>query len=130
MVRNFPVNNMRQITVVIDGGGAVITTGVKAYLSMPVAGFLMKWRILSVDAAATAGAIVIDIWKDSYTNYPPDVADSITASDKPTVTASNAKAEGTALTGWIRTFAAGDVFAFNVDSVATFTKVALTLEFN
>lgn len=123
-----PVNGMRQVTLVIDGGGVAITTGVKGYISLPVAGVWKKWRILSIDGAITSGSIVIDIWKDSYTNYPPVVADTITASDKPTLTTAT-KSEGIALTGWIKTFAAGDVIGFNVDSATSVTKVSLTLEF-
>jgi hypothetical protein len=131
MVTIYPAPTRRQVTLVIDGAGASITTGVKGYISMPVAGVWKKWRLLSIDAAgpATAGAIVVDIWKDTYTNFPPTVADTITAADKPTIPATNAKAEGTALTGWIKAFNIGDIIGFNVDSATTVTKVALTLEF-
>jgi len=118
----------RQITLIIDGGGSVITTGVKGFLSTPVAGTFVKWRILSIDAAVTSGSIVIDIWKDIYANYPPTVADTITAAAKPTVTTA-VKNESSTLTGWTTAFAAGDTFGFNVDSVTSFTKVALSIEF-
>ena len=33
----------------------------------------------------TSGSIVIDVWKDTYANFPPIVADTITASAKPTL---------------------------------------------
>ena len=124
----FPLR--RQITLVIDGSGAVITTGVKGYISLPVNGTFLKWRLLSIDSTgpATAGSIVVDIWKDTYTNYPPTVADTITAAAKPTLSAVN-KNEDTTLSGWTKTFTAGDVLGFNVDSASTVTKVALTLEF-
>jgi hypothetical protein len=130
MVTIIPNPDKRQVTVIIDGGGAVITTGLKGFLSLPVSGFWKKWRLLSIDSTgpATAGSIVIDIWKDSYANYPPTVADTITAAAKPTLSAVN-KNESTALTGWTTQFSAGDILGFNVDSVATVTKVALILEF-
>jgi hypothetical protein len=118
----------RQVTLVIDGGGVAITTGVKGFLSLPLAGTWKKWRLLSVDAAATAGAIVIDVWKDTYANFPPTVADTITASAKPTLSAV-AKNEDSTLTGWTTAFAAGDVLGFKVDSASTVTKVQLVLEF-
>lgn len=123
-----PAPVRRQVTVVIDGGGAVITTGLKTFISLPVAGVWKKWRLLSIDAAALAGSIVVDVWKDTYTNYPPTVADVITASAKPTLTGVN-KNESSTLTGWTTSFAAGDVLGFNVNSVATVTKVMLILEF-
>jgi hypothetical protein len=130
MVSTYPAPTRRQVTVVIDGGAAVIATGVKGYLSMPVAGIWKKWRLLSIDSTgpATAGSIVVDIWKDTYTNYPPTVADTITAAAKPTLTGVN-KNEDSTLSGWVKTFAAGDVLGFNVDSATTVTKVSLTLEF-
>ena len=120
----------RQITLIIDGAGSVIATGNKGYLSLPVSGTWKKWRLLSIDGTgpATAGSIVIDVWKDTYANYPPTVADTITASAKPTLSAVN-KNEDSTLTGWTTTFTAGDILGFNVDSATTVTKVALVLEF-
>jgi hypothetical protein len=118
----------KQITITIDNGTSVIATGVKGFFSLPVAGTITKWRLLSIDPAATPGSIVIDVWRDTYANYPPTLADSIVASAKPTLSAA-AKAESTALTGWSPTFAAGDVLGVNVDSVALLTKVQLVLEF-
>lgn len=119
----------RQITLVIDGGASVITTGIKGFISVPFAGTITKWRILSTDPLSLAGNIVIDIWKDIYTAYPPTVADTITAAAKPTLSAVN-KNESSTLTGWTVAVAAGDVLGFNVDSVGTVKKVSLTLEFN
>lgn len=123
-----PGTGRRQVTLIIDGAGSAISTGVKGYLSLPLAGTWKKWRVLSIDAAATAGSIVIDVWKDTYANYPPTVADTITAAAKPTLSAAN-KNEDTTLTGWTTAFSAGDILGFNVDSAATVTKVALVLEF-
>jgi len=118
----------RQVTVVLDGGGAAIATGVQTFLSLPVSGTWKKWRLVSIDPAVTAGSIVVDIWRDTYANYPPTVADTITASAKPTLTAAT-KAESATLTGWTTAFSAGDVLGFSVDSATTVTKVSLVLEF-
>lgn len=112
----------RQIGITIDGGGAAITTGVKGYKSFPVAGVITGVRML----ADQVGSAVVDIWKDTYANYPPTVADTITAAAKPTIAAAN-KSEDTTLTGWTTAVAAGDVFGFNVDSAATITRLTLEL---
>lgn len=114
----------RQITLIIDGGTSVITTGYKTSVSIPITGVLKKWRIL----ADVSGSIVIDVWKDVYASYPPTVADTITAAAKPTLSGA-LSAESSTLTGWTTTFSAGDVLGFNVDSVATVKKVSLVLEF-
>jgi hypothetical protein len=114
----------RQITLVVDNGASAITTGFKTWTSIPLAGTLKKWRLL----ADVSGSIVIDVWRDTYANFPPTVADTITASAKPTLSAAT-KNESSTLTGWTTAFSAGDVFGFNVDSVTTVKKISLTLEF-
>lgn len=112
-----------QIGITVDGSGVVLTTGIKGYKSFPVAGTIIGVRLL----ADVAGAIVVDIWKDTYANYPPTVADTITAAAKPTISATNIKSEDTTLTGWTTAVAAGDIFGFNIDSVTTITRIILEL---
>jgi hypothetical protein len=111
------------IEIVIDGGGSIITTGVKADLEVGFSGTITKATLL----ADQVGSIVMDIWKDSYGNYPPTVADSITASAKPTLS-SAAKSQDVTLTGWATSFNAGDTFRFNVDSASLVRRVTLSLE--
>lgn len=112
----------RQIGITVDGGGTALTTGLKGFKSFPVAGTITAVRLL----ADQAGSIVIDIWKDTFANYPPTVADTITAAAKPTISATD-KAEDTTLSGWTTSVAAGDVFGFNIDSIATITRITLEL---
>jgi hypothetical protein len=114
------------IGIVIDGGGAVITTGLKGFVQVPFAGTITGWTLLSIDSAVTSGSIVIDVWKDTYASYPPTVADTITAAAKPTL-ASVTKNTSTTLTGWTTALSAGDILGFSVDSATTVTKVILAL---
>jgi hypothetical protein len=114
------------VGIVIDGGGSAITTGVKGFVEVPFAGTITAATLLSTDAAVTSGSIVIDVWKDTYTNYPPVVGDSITASAKPTLSSAT-KSRDTTLTGWTTAISAGDVLGFKVDSATTVTKVLLSL---
>lgn len=108
----------------INGGGVVITTGVAGSgLTIPFAATINSVTL----QADQTGSIVIDIWKDTYANFPPTVADSICASAKPTISASN-KSLDTTLTGWTTSIAAGDILYFNVDSCSTITNVVLTLK--
>lgn len=112
------------IVYIIDGGGVAITTGIKGDLSIPFACTITGARLL----ADQSGSIVIDIWKDTYANYPPTVADTITASAKPTLSSAN-KSDDNTLTGWGagKTITAGDTLRFNVDSITTCTRVMLLL---
>lgn len=75
-----------------------------------------------------SGSIVLDIWKDTYANWPPTIADTITASAKPAVS-SALKSQDSTLTGWTTTVNAGDQFVVNVDSVSgpALVMLALTL---
>lgn len=111
------------ITMNIDGGGSAITTGLKGYVTVPYGMTITSWTLL----ADVSGSIVIDVWKDTYANYPPLVADTITASAKPTLS-SAIKNTSSTLTGWTTTVTAGDVLAFNVDSASTVTKVTLLIQ--
>jgi hypothetical protein len=111
------------MTIVLDNGGSTLTTGVKLYIPCPHAWTITGWEIYG-DAA---GAIQIDIWKDTYANFPPVDADSITASDPVVVAATNQKAQDLAPTGWTTAVAQGDALAVNIDSVTTFKWVALTI---
>jgi hypothetical protein len=114
------------INFVIDGGGSVITTGIKGDLVIDFACTLNSWTII----ADVAGAIVIDVWKDVYANFPPTDADAMPGAGKePTIAATNAQAQDTAITDWTTDdIAAGDVLRFNVDSCATIKRATISFK--
>ena len=111
------------IGITIDGGGSAITTGVKGYAYIPYSCTINSATIL----LDQSGSIVIDVWVDTYANYAPTDADSITASAPPTVTTA-VKSQDSTLTGWTTTVTAGDTIGFNVDSITTATTATLTLK--
>jgi len=111
------------LTYVIDGGGATITTGIKGDLEIPFGCTIQSWTLLGDQS----GSIVIDIWKDTYANYAPTIADTITASAKPTISAA-LKGQSSTLTGWTTAVAAGDILRFNVDSVTSLTRVTISIK--
>lgn len=115
--------NTGALEFIIDGGGSTITTGIKGDLLVPVACTITSATLL----ADQSGAIVIDVWKDTYANFPPTDADSITASAPPTITASGTKSQDSTLTGWTKPIAAGSILRFNVDSVTNHQRVTLAL---
>ena len=108
--------------IILDGGGVTITAGVKGYLEVPFTCVVRSWRLFST----LSGSIVVDVWKDTYANFPPLVADTITAAAKPTLTAA-VKNQDTTLTGWTANLTVGDVLVFNVDSATTVQRVTLSL---
>jgi hypothetical protein len=111
------------IAFIIDGGGSAITTGQKGHLEIPFKCEIERVTLL----ADQSGSIVIDIWKDTYANFPPTSADSICGSSKPTLSSAQ-KYQDATLNGWTKTISAGDILAFNVDSVSVVQRVTLSLK--
>lgn len=107
----------------IDGGGAVLTAGIKGSIEVPFDCTIDRVTLL----ADQSGSVVVDIWKDTYANYPPLDADSITASAVPTITTDTDSQDGT-LTGWTTSISAGDILYFNVDSATDITWVLVSLK--
>jgi hypothetical protein len=111
--------------ITVDGGGSTITTGVKGYVEIPYSGTITSWTITSDQS----GSCVIDVWKDTYANYPPTIADTIAGSQKPTLS-SAVKNQNNALSAWTTSVNAGDFIGFNVDSASAVTKVNLSIKIN
>jgi len=110
------------IVWVIDGGGSTISTGISGDLEIPFGCTIEQVTML----ADQSGSIVVDIWGEQYSLYPPTVADTITASALPTISTDTDSQDST-LTGWTTTVTKGDTFRFNVDSVTSIQKLTLTL---
>lgn len=114
--------NLSSAAIAIDNGASVITTGIKT--DIPI---FFNCQIVGVELLANiSGSFVLDIWKNTYANYPPTVADTITAGAKPTL--SGIKYLDTTLTGWTTTINAGDTLRFNVDSASTVNRVTCALK--
>jgi len=115
--------NTRSITFIISGGGSTIATGVQGFVRVPFACTISDVTLI----ANATGSIVIDIWKHAYVlNTPPTVANTITASDLPTLSSAQTY-DDTTLTGWTTSVVAGDVIAYNVNSATTVTQVTVSL---
>ena len=127
MIENYDgsgfTNQIRTIGISFDGGGSAITTGIKGSITIPYACAVTE----ATFTALNSGSIVIDIWSDSYANYPPTDADSITASAPPTITTST-KSQDSTLTGWTQEIPAGNIIYFNVDSCTDITNATLVLK--
>ena len=63
------------IILTMDGAGSAVPTGVRGYLQIPFACTITAARIVCSPSATC----VVDIWKDTYANFPPTNADTITA---------------------------------------------------
>lgn len=81
-----------------------------SYVRVPYSGVIVSWSIIA-NAACTC---VLDVWKVNAAL--PTVANTITASAKPSLTAA-ATATSATLTGWTTTVTSGDVFGFKLNSL-------------
>ena len=111
------------LTFIIDGGGAAISTGIKGDLRIPFACDISSITLLADQSTST----VIDIWKDTYANFPPDNTDTITASSEGTISAA-VKSEDTDIFGWTTSITADDILRFNVDSNDNAQRITLALK--
>jgi hypothetical protein len=112
----------RWLSLVIDGGGSAITTGIKADVVMPAC-TIEEVRLL----ADQSGSIKVDLWKDSYANFPPTDADTITSSTPPTITTATKSTDST-LTSWTTSVSDGDILRINVDSCTTITRCTVSIK--
>lgn len=110
--------------VVVDGEGAVVTTGFKGYLRVPYAATIVGVTLL----ADQAGDVEFDIKKSTFAGFPTTA--SIVASAPPTLSGTQSS-EDTTLTGWTTAITAGDVLEFEITGVpADIEWVILQLEVN
>jgi len=105
----------------VNGGGFAPLTGIIGYTVIPYDGVIAGWSIVS----DVVGSCVIDVWKAAGTI--PTVANTITGTEKPTLTAQQLNSDNV-LTTWSVAVTAGDVIGFNLDSVSTLTSVNLIIK--
>ena len=116
------LNAIAPKALVVGIGGVSIATGVVAYIEVPISMILTGWTLV----ANASGSLVIDVWKDTYANFPPVVGDSIAGTEKPTLSSAQ-KNQDLSLSTWSTALTAGDVLAINVDSVSGIAQATLTL---
>ena len=112
---------------VIEGGGVLIPSGLKAPIISPDWLVINSWTILGY----AVGSVIFDIYKVTEAEYLagtiPSVADSICGSAKPTLAAA-ASGSSSTLTGWTTRIDQNDVLALNIDSISSFTGLSLILK--
>jgi len=108
---------LRTLGVTFDGDGSPPTVGSIGYIVAQFAGAINRWDII----ADASGSAVVDVWKAA--GSIPTNANSIAGTEKPTLTAAQL-ANDSALTTWSTlAVAVGDVLGFELESVATCTRI-------
>lgn len=120
-VANFKTNAAKgTIGLTTDAGNDFIVTGIKGYVTVPYDCTITKWHLV----ADKVGSIVIDVWKAA--GSIPTVANTITGSEKPTLSSAQLNSD-TNLTTWTTAVTTGDIIGFNVDSNTSISRVTLTI---
>lgn len=112
------------LNFVMDGGDQSVT-GLQGNILVPFDMTFYEWSIL----AGQTGSITLDLYKDSYANFPPTNDDSMPGSGKePTITDSIKGQTG--ISGWASNSASnGDIIQVYCESVDTIRQATLTLRF-
>jgi hypothetical protein len=121
--RRLPVGDgpaTRSLGLAMGDGSAVLSTGMKGRVRCPWTGTIVGWSLMG----SPSGSATFDIWKANASI--PSVANTITASAKPSVSSAD-YAESSTLTGWTTSVSAGDVLAFNADALTLFTELTIQL---
>jgi hypothetical protein len=113
--------NTTGFSFVIGNGDDDIAAGFKLFEESKV-----KMDISSIKLMGdAAGSIVLDIW-NSGDDTIPTVADTITATSKPTLSSEQIVVQ-TVFVGWTVGLDVGDTLGFNVDSVSGLKQVTVSI---
>lgn len=104
-------------------GQQYIGTGYKGEIVVPYSCKIKSWYLSSKCGIAGTG-LVVDVWKKA--GAIPTAADSICGTEKPTLSSQQYNSD-TNLTTWTTSVNAGDIIAYNVDSINGITQFTLSI---
>lgn len=113
----------RTVNMIVDSGSLAMTPGNKGSLTLDVVGSIASVTVLSDQT----GSVRVDIKKSNYSTYPTFT--SIVGSSYPQITNSN-KYFDDVLSGWTKSFTAGDIFQFEVIYSINITRFVISLKLN
>jgi len=102
---------------------SAIAVGDKGWYEVPYDCEIERVTLL----ASPSGNIKIDIWKDTYDNFPPTVADTICSGNEPEIV-SGVNYQDDTLSGWSIAINAGDILMYNVISCDVIERVTTSLK--
>lgn len=110
--------------IVFQGAsGALIASAAQVDVLVPFNCQVKKATIL----ADASGVGIVEVWRDTYANFPPTGADRITG---PGIMITGTKTQDTALASWTNTFLnVGETLRFNVSgATTTINRMSVILE--
>lgn len=113
----------RTLNFVVDSGSYPMSAGNKGTLTLDVVGSIASVTVLSDQT----GSVRVNIKKSNYSTYPTFT--SIVGSNYPQISNSN-KYFDDVLSGWTKSFTAGDIFQFEVIYSINITRFVISLKLN
>lgn len=111
----------------VDGLNSVIATGEKGDIVIPYDCTVTSWMFFADQSTTTR----IELWKDTFANYPPVAGDNVTGTgtQRPGTTATT-HAQSSTLTGWTTSWNAGDILRVNVAANDNAQKIHCVIHLN
>ena len=103
------------------GSASASSLGLLGYLTIPYSGTITGWQVIG----DVSGNCVFDVWL-APSGIIPTVANTITGTEKPTLTAQQINSD-LSLSTWTTAVTAGDIIAINLDSASVLSKAWLTV---
>lgn len=122
-LRTIGVGGGATVGLEFHGGGLVLSPNTKAWIKIPFDCEILSWTA----TAGQTGSVQVDLWVDTYGNFPPTNDDSITASAPITISGGVKNSDDT-LTGWTKEISAGSYLMANIDSVTNIQDLVIEIE--
>lgn len=108
-------------SIAIDGGGSELADNAQSIpVEVPYSMTLMKVTAY----ADTTGDVEVDVYNDTYANYPADGSDSIVGA-APVTISSGIKSQDSTLSGWTTALTAGSHLILHVNSCTDITRLVV-----
>lgn len=91
---------------------------------LPYSGTIESWTILADKSASVS----IDLWLDSYANYPPTVDDTICGANYISLVSAIKNTDST-LTSWNKSFSSGSIMLAHIISVSDASRIVLIINY-
>ena len=109
--------------LIIDGGGGVISPGIKGDMEIPFDAYIQSITML----ADVVGSFSIDLWRSTIANYPPISTDKINGLSPISMTGVQ-KFFDSDLIGWgSRQLNSGNILRFNVNAAANIKRLTFNI---
>lgn len=111
-----------QIGITFDAGAGDLAVASFGDFIVPWDATITGWTILCPETVTAQ----IDVLVDSLANFPPNIGDSITGGNPPSITGTQTE-QDTTLTGWSTGLVSGTVVRFVLSSVSAVSRLTLIL---